>query len=143
MKIRRTTFVITQKCTLKCKLCLAFMPYYKNPINTRLDDAEIIIDNYFKIVDEVEVFSITGGEPLMNPDIKGIVEKLLNYQDKITSTIDIVTNDTLMFGKDLLELLEKNKNKIRIIISNYGKDYSIKISQIEEELKKRDRKSVV
>ena len=113
MKIRRTTFVITQKCTLKCKLCLAFMPYYKNPVNTTLEEAERIVNNYFNIVDEVQIFSITGGEPLVNPELVNIIKKVLTYRDKITNTIDIVTNGTLMFRDDLLELLEKNNDKIK------------------------------
>ena len=138
MRIRRTTFVITQKCTLKCKLCLAFMPYYKNPVNTTLEEAERIVNNYFNIVDEVQIFSITGGEPLVNPELVNIIKKVLTYRDKITNTIDIVTNGTLMFRDDLLELLEKNNDKIRIIISNYGKELSTKMSQIEDALVKRD-----
>lgn len=54
--LRRTTFVITQRCTLKCKLCLAFMPYYDNPVHTAYEQACRIIDNYFKIVDQVGIF---------------------------------------------------------------------------------------
>lgn len=138
MKIRRTTLVITQKCTLKCKLCLAFMPYYENPLNTSFEEASIIIDNYFKVIDEVKIFSVTGGEPLINPDLVRIMEKVLSYKNNISDTIDIVTNGTIMFKEDLLQLLESNNEKMRVIISDYGNGLSSKIGEIENALTERN-----
>lgn len=137
MNIRRTTLVITQRCTLKCKLCLAFMPYYKNPVHTSLAQAERIIDNYFCLVGRVNIFSITGGEPLMNPELVPILKKTLEYRNQIESSLDMVTNGTIMFKEELLELLQANKDFMRVIISDYGKGLSVRIDDIEAELKKR------
>lgn len=134
MYIKRTTFVITQRCTLKCKLCLAFMPYYENPIHTTYDQACRIVDNYFKIVNEVGIFSVTGGEPLMNPDLVPIMEHILKHGGQIENSIDIVTNGTIIFQEDLLNFLKKNNTKMRVIISNYGKNLSTKINDIEKAL---------
>lgn len=138
MKIRRTTMVITQRCTLKCKMCLAFIPYFENPVHTLFEEAEVIIDNYFKLVDNVEIFSVTGGEPLLNPDLNRIMNKVLEYRDSVAGTIDIVTNGTLIFPEELLETLEKNRDKMRVIISNYGKNLSRNIQEIEESLQERN-----
>jgi organic radical activating enzyme len=136
MNIRRTTLVITQKCTLKCKLCLAFMPYYKNPTHMPYDVVCNVIDNYFKIVDNVKIFSITGGEPLLHPNLVDILRKIIEYSDKIEDKIDIVTNGTIMFSNELIEFLEKNKNKMRVILSDYGCKLSKKIENISRELTK-------
>lgn len=133
MNIKRTTFVITQRCTLKCKLCLAFIPYYENPVDTTYDEAASIIDNYFRIVESVGTFSITGGEPLLNKDIAKIIEKVYEYDEKIETHIDIVTNGTLGMRKELLDILATNK-KIRVIISNYGKKLSSQLPSIIQDL---------
>lgn len=134
MKIRRTTFVITQKCSLKCKLCLAFIPYFKNPVSTTYEEAKLIIENYFKIVDEVHIFSVTGGEPLMNPDFSKIMEEVIKYKSHITDSVDMVTNGTIMFPNDLLKVLAENKDIVRVIISNYGAALSTKVDMIKGQL---------
>jgi organic radical activating enzyme len=136
MHLRRTTLVITQRCTLKCKLCLAFMPYYENPVHTTYEQACRIVDNYFKIVEQVGIFSVTGGEPLMNPELVPIIEHVLKYSDQIDNSIDIVTNGTIMFKEELLDFLQKNNTKMRIIISNYGTALSTKVKDIEDALKR-------
>lgn len=135
MKLRRTTMVITQRCTLKCKLCLAFIPYYKNPIDMMYKDAEKVIDNYFKIVDSVEIFSITGGEPLLNKDITKIMDKVYEFSDRIEKNIDIVTNGTLSMSEELLKLLSQYAEKTRVIISDYG-DLSKKRDELIAQLEK-------
>lgn len=135
MNIRRTTFVVTQKCTLKCKMCLAFIPYFENPINTSLEDAKVILDNYFRIIDYVEIFSVTGGEPLINPDLTEIMRYVFTYKSQIRKHIDIVTNGTILFKKDILELFSDNKDLVRVIISNYGKDLSPRVNEIEQQLR--------
>lgn len=138
MQLRRTTFVVTQKCTLKCKLCLAFMPYYDNPVNTTQKEAEKIIDNYFRLVEKVGIFSVTGGEPLINPDLVPIMEYVLKYEEQIENSIDIVTNGTIMFSDELLDLLQNHRNKLRIILSDYGESLSTKIKAIENVLKEKE-----
>lgn len=130
MNLRRTTMVITQRCTLKCKLCLAFMPYYENPVDMTLSDVEKTLKSYFDIVDYVGIFSVTGGEPLMHKDIAKIMEMVFSYRNQIEDTIDMVTNGTIPIGEDLLQVLQDNKDKARIIVSNYGKDLSKNIDKV-------------
>lgn len=137
MKLRRTTFVITQKCSLKCKLCLAFIPYFENPVNTTYEEAKNILKNYFAIVDQVGTFSITGGEPLINPDFEKILIETMEYREQIQERIDMVTNGTILFGDNLLNILESNKHIVRVIISNYGENLSTKLSQIVTQLEER------
>lgn len=138
MKLRRTTMAITQRCTLKCKLCLAFIPYYDNPKDMTLEEVEKTLNNYFKLVDKVGIFSITGGEPLMHKDIKKIMEMVYLYSNQIEERIDIVTNGTIPFREELIEVLCKNKEKNRVIISNYGKTLSKQIPTIMKQLEEND-----
>lgn len=59
--INRTVLNITTYCNLKCKHCLAFIPYYKNPKHMVFEEAQLILEMYFKVVDSVEHFTVTGG----------------------------------------------------------------------------------
>lgn len=134
MNLRRTTMVITQKCTLKCKLCLAFIPYYEEPKDTTLEDVGRILENYFKLVDNVGTFSITGGEPLMHKDIARILALVISYRNQIQEHVDLVTNGTIKLSEELLEVLVENKEITRVIISDYGLDLSKQIPIIVEKL---------
>lgn len=133
MVLRRTTYAITQRCTLKCKLCLAFAPYYKNPCDASVEEVERALKRYFELVDEVGIFSLAGGEPLMHKNLSQIFSLVLQYQTQIKDHIDIVTNGTLLFSPETLQILMSNP-KIRVIISDYGKDLSRKVEDLKKQL---------
>lgn len=111
------------------------MPYYKNPRHTTYDEACRIVNNYFHIVDRVKIFSVTGGEPLMNPELVPILEKILQYREHIEDSVDIVTNGTIMFKPELLKFLGDNRDIMRVIVSDYGNGLSPRVAEIEEKLK--------
>ena len=134
MELKRTTMVITQRCTLKCKLCLAFIPYYENPVDMLFTDIEETLKRYFQLVDQVGIFSITGGEPLLHKDIAGIMELVFTYSNQVKQTVDLVTNGTIPFSGDLLKVLEKNREKARVIVSDYGADLSKNMGKIVQAL---------
>jgi organic radical activating enzyme len=137
IELNRTTFKITTRCTLKCKLCIAFIPYFQEQTDISFDDAKLILKNYFSIVDSVGTFSITGGEPLVNKDLVPIMEEVYKYSDQIKQYICIVTNGTLTMKDDVLDALSAHK-KIMVVISNYGPDLSRKFEALIKALKSRD-----
>lgn len=116
----RSGIVITLRCTLKCKLCGGYVPYYVNPPHFSYERIAKTIDNYFSVVDGVGDFSITGGEPLLHEDLGSILEKALEYSNQFNRIL-ILTNGTLLFKKDVLQILSKNKDKCHVTISDYGK----------------------
>lgn len=136
IELLRTGLCVTQKCTLKCKLCLAFIPYYKNPKHLTLEETKVVLRKYFELVDSVGIFTITGGEPLLNPEIYEIMELLYQYSEKITRSIDFVTNGTLEIPQKLLELFSLHSEHTKVVLSNYGK-LSTRIGEISNELRKR------
>ena len=119
--LKNTAFAITERCTLKCKLCIAFIPYHVNPRDMTIDEINTILDRYFSIVSSVDSFCITGGEPLLHPDLLNIFEMINRYSSQINKTMDITTNGTLDFKDEVVRFVEYNKDKARVIISDYGK----------------------
>lgn len=55
------SIMVTEACSLKCKLCLAFVPYYKEHFHMGVGEAEKVLSNLFQVVDKVEKLSITVG----------------------------------------------------------------------------------
>lgn len=136
--LKRTSFNITTYCNLKCKHCIAFIPYYKEKSSVSIKDASRILYNYFQIVDSVGHFNVTGGEPLLNKDVCLILKEVYKYRNQITDTVDFVSNGTIEIPGDILDLFEKNKECTKVVLSNYGENLSVKIEAIEKELMRRN-----
>ena len=130
--IKRTALNITTYCNLKCKHCLAFIPYYKDPKSMSYEEAKRTLEIYFQVVDSVEHFTVTGGEPLLNVELNLILQETFKYLEQVTASVDFVTNGTMEIPDDILDLFEKNREKTKIVLSNYGEELSIKISSIEK-----------
>lgn len=122
INITRTVLNITTFCNLKCKNCLAFIPYYEKKQNIAAAEAKIILKKYFEVVDTVEHFTVTGGEPLLNKDVYEILCEVFRYKNQIVGSVDFVTNGTLMIPDNILDLFESHKQDAKIVLSNYGDD---------------------
>lgn len=118
LMIPYTEYLVTTRCTLKCKNCILFIPLHKNSEDLSFEKMKCDIDAYFNFVDEVGIFRILGGEPFLNPNLGAFLEYICQcYRDKI-GTLEIVTNGTVVnFDFHVLELCVKYNVKIHI--SNY------------------------
>lgn len=123
--LRNTALAITERCTLKCQLCFAYIPYHDNPKNMTIGEISTVLERYFSIVSSVDSFCITGGEPLLHRELLTILELLSKYSAQINKTMDLITNGTLEINDKILLFLKNNKKIARVIISDYGK-YSTK-----------------
>lgn len=119
IELRRSVVNITARCTLKCKLCVMGAPFYENPPHYSYEVIEKTIDKYFQLVDYVQWYEFSGGEPFMHKDLHKMVEKTMEYSDQFDKLL-ILTNGTLMPSEDLMKVLKKYKDKMVIMISHYG-----------------------
>lgn len=98
---------ITTRCTLNCKNCNLFMPYYKEKRDYSFNELQESIDLLFERIDFVAHFGLIGGETFLHPELVRIIEYLgNNYHDKI-GQLAIVTNGTIKPSDDLLEAIKK------------------------------------
>lgn len=134
-------FMITEKCSLKCRDCSNLMQYYKNPSNFSLEILKEEVDFLLNIVEEIFELRIIGGEPLMNPIIYELIDYIKQY-DKVKKIV-IYTNGTIPLDK---EKIKKMKNrKVWFSISDYKKlSYNIKtlIRQLEDNQIGYERKNI-
>lgn len=120
---------ITTACSLKCKNCNMFTPYYKKPIMYSFEDLKRSVDLFFARIDYVFCIGILGGEALLNKDLERFVEYLYeNYNSKFGS-VCITTNGVLFPTKEQLSVIKKNN--IIMAISDYKEAIKDK-SRIDE-----------
>ncbi|MBQ4531273.1 MAG: radical SAM protein [Lachnospiraceae bacterium] len=111
------SFLPSTRCNLNCEACLNFTPYMKKFDERPWEQIKSDVDLFFKRVDYIMLFHISGGEPLLYPKIGELVEYIdNNYRDKI-HLLRTVTNGTVLPKEELLEKL--SKHRIEITVDDY------------------------
>jgi len=138
--IFQTDVLVTEKCNLACSFCNMFIPHYELPKHR---DVQIIlsdIDSYFNLVDYVSIFHLVGGEPFLHPQIKDIIEYILEkYSNKIDKFI-ITTNGTVLPREEILEVLENNN--VILSVSNYSNKLEKLKSKVDRVLATYQEKNI-
>lgn len=111
------TFMLTTRCTLSCKHCLALTPYFKGKeYDNSVDDVLGDMKRFLESVDYCSRVAFLGGEPFLYKDFD-ILLRYLNENDKVESVF-IPSNGTVLPDDKTLAQL-KNK-KVHIGLSYYG-----------------------
>lgn len=132
--IHRTDVSLTERCTLKCKKCNMYMPFYKAPKDRSLKAVMEDFDCYFCLVTYVDYINLLGGEPFLYKQLPDVIEYLCDkYGDRI-GRIEIFTNGTIVPDRELLYLIKKNS--IHLGISDYTRivPYNNKLNEFIKEI---------
>lgn len=111
------TFVINQKCTLKCLHCGQYINHYspEERINFSIERIKRDIDRISEAVDVIGYVSIIGGEPFLHPALNDIIDHLLTKAN--FGVIGVTTNGICKI--DAGHLAKLNNDRIRLIFSDY------------------------
>lgn len=131
--MKQVSVRITGACNLNCALCAAHVPYRKSSsAQISFNCLERSLSKLFEIVDYVEKFTITGGEPLLYPGLADYIVLLRQYVGQM-GTIQIISNGSIVPGEALLYGVEKlGKEKVSFLVDNYGDQLSTKIQEIRK-----------
>lgn len=111
----RIQYVVTERCSLKCKDCSHLIQYYRQPQDVDLYLYKPAFEFLLEHVDYIAELRILGGEPFMNRNMGKLIDW---YHDcEKIERFSIYTNGTIIPNDGLLEALRKDKVKIHI--SNY------------------------
>lgn len=122
-------------CNLNCRDCLNFTPYIKKPIIYSLENIKKDVDLFFNAVDLIYRFQITGGEPLLYPHLREVIEYIHdNYKEKILR-LEIVTNGTVMPTDEQCKLF--NEKKVHVFLDDYRNALKDKLKKIREEIRQK------
>lgn len=109
-------WVITTRCSLRCKECSNLMQYYKNPKNMDREQLQRELEQILEIVDGIMDIRVIGGEPFMHPEMAEIMESFLD--DSRIGNFSIYTNASILPTEKMLRVLKHPKVKCEI--SDYG-----------------------
>lgn len=118
--LQRMEIIVTSRCSLQCKNCAAWIPYYHK--QSDLQSAEIIKDFHrlMQLVEWVDNLVIIGGEPFLFKDLNVVIDAIEQdaEAEKKVGIVTIVTNGTVVPSNEVLESFSKSK-KVLVEISNY------------------------
>lgn len=98
---------ITSRCTLNCKHCNMFMPYYKEHVDYTAKDILEDLELLFRHVDYIVAYEILGGEPLINGELADMIRQIGDRYGNRIGNIGIITNGTLLPNEQLIEISKK------------------------------------
>lgn len=108
---------ITTACTLKCKNCNMFIPYYKQPVMYSFEQLKNNVDLLFKRIDYVFCIGMLGGEALLNPSLVPFINYMYSsYKDKFGSIL-VTTNGVCPPKQEVIDLFKQYG--VLVTISDY------------------------
>ncbi len=109
-------------CNLNCKGCTHFAPLFEKEfpdIQKCMDD----VRNVIKLVANLRILALMGGEPFLNLDIESYITEIRNILPN--SELQIVTNGLLMPSLEDRTLQCIADNRLTVIISEYLPTHNI------------------
>ncbi len=110
--IPRVILVLTTKCNLRCRDCIALTPHYQSGYHVDLHTLLQSVDSFLSNVDECYCLELLGGEPFLYPFIDNLLKLLID--NKKIFTIQITTNGLVTVKDSTIELMKNPKIHIRI-----------------------------
>ncbi len=118
------TYETNTQCTLRCKECHSYMPYFtkETHYSTDFETFKREIDKLLKSVDLIVSFRLQGGETLLVKDLVKIVEYACSKPQ--IQHIQIISNGTIMPSKELIEAMKTPK--VLFSLSDYSANEDIR-----------------
>lgn len=111
----RIMIMPTTRCNLRCQGCSSLLPLFKNPADLPAGQVIRDFEIFFSGIDACIRVTV-GGEPFLYPHLNEILRYLLD-QKKVSGVL-LITNSTILPGRETIELLKNPK--ILVEISDYG-----------------------
>ena len=81
MRLNNVNLTPTMRCNLRCALCGVLVPQYDYRPHMTVQEFSQTLEALFAVVDRVGRLQITGGEPLLPPELAPAYEPLVRESD--------------------------------------------------------------
>ena len=128
---------ITEKCNLRCKDCVAYAPYIKEP---RHFDIELIkkMMAVFCKDRQISTVVIGGGETFLYPDMEELLFSLLQYPQ--IDELLLTTNGTIIPDENVMQAMQDPR--VKVSFSYYG-EHSTLLQEFADECEERGIRYVI
>jgi len=134
VSIWAVSFLPSTVCNLKCKHCLNFTTHIQQHEVRHLETLLRDVDLFFRRVDSILIFHVSGGEPLLYPKLAELLDYIhVNYANRI-GRIETSTNGTVVPSDDLCRKLRECS--ISVIVDDYRASVPQYVSQFAELIEK-------
>lgn len=110
------SYVMTEKCSLNCEHCGAFVPDIEDPETFAVRSIVSDITRYCSAFDVVHHIALQGGEPFLHKHIDKVVTEISKISNLLF--VDIVTNGTITPSDKIFSAV--SNCGAAIVMSNYG-----------------------
>ena len=119
MRLGNVNLTPTMKCNLKCRLCGVLVPQYDYRPQMSAEEFEATLKSLFEVVDYVERLQITGGEPLLHPELDRFLKHCFEYKDYFCE-LWLFSNSAVPIREGVLSVLREYREKVVVHCSDYG-----------------------
>lgn len=119
LKLPNVNLTPTMRCNLRCKLCGVLVPQYKYRPQMSVDEFTKTLKAIFDIADSIGRLQITGGEPLLHPQLDALLKICFQYADRFDE-MWFFSNCAVPFRSDVLDVLKAHSNQVVVHCSDYG-----------------------
>jgi len=131
--LRNLTVLVTSKCNLRCKLCATYSSQHPHPYHYDIETLKTSVARYYEsMTTPGGLITISGGEPLLHPQIAEFVDFVRQFEDRVRM-IEIITNGSVVPNDKLIEVLKKSE-KINLLVDNYGEKLSVNLAKVVKKL---------
>jgi len=119
MRLNNLNLTPTMRCNLKCALCGVLVPQYDYRPQMTAEEFSQTLEAVFSIVDRVGRMQITGGEPLLHPELDRLLEMCFRYDGRFDE-LWFFSNCAVPFRENVLVVLREHADKVVVHCSDYG-----------------------
>ena len=134
--VKYIVLAVSTICNLKCKNCITFTPYHRNPQFFKVEQLKKDLERFFRVFGRpLEHLDLGGGEPLLHPQVIDLTEFILAHQGEWFGHMRIVTNGSVRIPQALLDMAVDDK--LFFLIDNYGPKLSPRVEENDAALTER------
>jgi hypothetical protein len=130
LMISSLSLISTTVCNLNCRGCLNFTEYNKKQRHMSIDYMKRSIDLLFNNVDYVRLLHISGGEPLLHPNLDAVFSYLGSRYCENIGELTTSTNGTVIPSEELCSAMRDSN--VRVIIDDYRPNVDSRADEVAE-----------
>lgn len=121
---RKLRLSLTDRCNFRCRYCMPAKPRWM-PRDNQLDDAELLRLTGLFVQHGIEQLRLTGGEPLLRPQLEALVAQLNGLRAHGLKRLSITTNAALL------------ANRAEALVAAGVDDFNISLDTVQPDIFKR------